>query len=185
MRTGPRIAKMQPLLPPKSEVPLPRLLYRRENAPTPPVEAEPNRDAWTGLRQSRGSGDGVRLRDLVPDSPEELGRAPPRGGRRHDPPLAEARPVQEHAAQLPGMLDCECPGKVTEGDRVLSTEEGTPAIAPKPAAYVRLRNSFPPEFKAHPGESWKDFWRAVEFWLASEGVHLPPQARASRIMQQR
>ncbi|CAE7202150.1 RE2, partial [Symbiodinium necroappetens] len=33
-------------------------------------------------------------------------------------------------------------------------------------------------------ESWKDYWRAVEFWLASEGVNLPPAVRSSRLMQQ-
>ena len=35
-----------------------------------------------------------------------------------------------------------------------------------------------------PGESWKDYWRSVEFWLASEGANLPPEVRASRLMQQ-
>ena len=44
--------------------------------------------------------------------------------------------------------------------------------------------TFPPEFKARPGESWKEYWRSVEFWLASEGVNLPPAVRGSRLMQQ-
>ncbi|CAE7809264.1 unnamed protein product [Symbiodinium microadriaticum] len=35
-----------------------------------------------------------------------------------------------------------------------------------------------------PGESWKDYWRSVEFWLASQGANLPPEVRASRLMQQ-
>ncbi|OLP99839.1 Anaphase-promoting complex subunit 10 [Symbiodinium microadriaticum] len=30
----------------------------------------------------------------------------------------------------------------------------------------------------------EDFWRAVEFWLASEGVNLPREVRGSRLMQQ-
>ncbi|CAE7756515.1 RE2 [Symbiodinium sp. CCMP2456] len=29
-----------------------------------------------------------------------------------------------------------------------------------------------------------DYWRAVEFWLASEGINLPPEVRSSRLMQQ-
>ena len=49
---------------------------------------------------------------------------------------------------------------------------------------LKLHSSFPPAFHAKPGESWKDYWRSVEFWLASEGAHLPPNVRAARLMQQ-
>ena len=50
--------------------------------------------------------------------------------------------------------------------------------------FLKLHSSFPPAFHAKPGESWKGYWRSVEFWLASEGAHLPPNVRASRLMQQ-
>ncbi|CAE7569369.1 unnamed protein product [Symbiodinium microadriaticum] len=49
--------------------------------------------------------------------------------------------------------------------------------------FLRLHSSFPPEFKAKPGESWKDYWRSVEFWLASEGANLPASVRGARLMQ--
>ena len=51
-------------------------------------------------------------------------------------------------------------------------------------SFLKLHSSFPPAFYAKPGESWKDYWRTVEFWLASEGAHLPANVRAARLMQQ-
>ncbi|CAE7425559.1 psaC, partial [Symbiodinium necroappetens] len=57
-------------------------------------------------------------------------------------------------------------------------------LRPEGSSYLKLHSSFPPEFRAKPGESWKDHWRSVEFWLASEGSNLPPGIRASRPMQQ-
>ena len=51
------------------------------------------------------------------------------------------------------------------------------------AGYTKLRHSFPRKFRAPPGEFCKGNWRSVEFWLASEGEHLPPAVRGSRLMQ--
>ena len=48
----------------------------------------------------------------------------------------------------------------------------------------KLSSSYPPIFYARPGESWQEYWRTVEFWLASEGKSLPPEVQGPRLMQQ-
>eukprot|EP00438_Fugacium_kawagutii_P018223 Skav218338 [mRNA] locus=scaffold755:524268:527747:- [translate_table: standard] len=49
---------------------------------------------------------------------------------------------------------------------------------------AKLSSSYPPIFYARPGESWVDYWRSVQFWLASEGKSLPVEVRGPRLMQQ-
>ena len=51
-------------------------------------------------------------------------------------------------------------------------------------ANSKLSSSYPPIFYARPGESWQEYWRTVEFWLASEGKSLPPEVQGPRLMQQ-
>lgn len=48
-----------------------------------------------------------------------------------------------------------------------------------------LSSSYPPIFYARPGESWQEYWRTVEFWLASEGKSLPPEVRLMQQLRER
>ena len=153
--------------PEDDEVPFPRLLSRRENSP------EPKPESFSFVRAQRG-GAAVSLLER----PE--GRAfladPPQDHRSAQVPSANV-PVREPVG--------ECQGQAMPGETVISSEAGEAKVAKRvPDNYLKLHSSFPPEFKARPGESWKDYWRAVEFWLASEGVNLPPAVRSSRLMQQ-
>ena len=148
-----------------SAVPLPRLLSRYENA-TEPKPNGPPREVWT----EPGAAAAGRP---VPRSLQDdfaVARRPPDDGR--DP-------------RAPGALVGECQGQVTEEHVADSATEGKGKSqgASKSGEYLRLHSSFPPEFRARPGESWKDYWRGVEFWLASEGSNLPPAVRGSRLMQ--
>ena len=77
--------------------------------------------------------------------------------------------------------------QLRQGDRVLEnqrSESQSESGVPTSQTFLKLHSSFPPAFHAKPGESWKDYWRTVEFWLASEGANLPPNVRAARLMQQ-
>ena len=49
---------------------------------------------------------------------------------------------------------------------------------------TKLSSSYPPIFNARPGESWVQYWRTVQFWMASEGKALPLEMRGPRLMQQ-
>ena len=52
--------------------------------------------------------------------------------------------------------------------------------APGGSSYMKLHSSFPPFFCAKPGESWKDYWRSVEFCLVSEDVRAQLKERAAK-----
>ena len=103
-----------------------------------------------------------RSRALLLDPPEE-----PAPGDPHGPEQDEAEQPQQSHGTSSRMASTG--GKRDDGGG---------------GSYLKLHSSFPPAFFAKPGESWKDYWRSVEFWLASEGAHLPSNVRAGRLMQQ-
>ena len=157
-----------------SEVPYPRLLARRENSPDHagvPYDRARLREWASGLDRLRPERQDLRL-----DQPHDRLSAQ---GDRGDNPLRD--------------LACECPGQAKEEHPVILSEEGNGKSERKQDAsgagggqssFLKLHSSFPPEFRARPGESWRDYWRGVEFWLASEGAQLPHAVRSSRLMQQ-
>eukprot|EP00434_Breviolum_minutum_P038103 symbB.v1.2.033789.t1/scaffold4247.1/size72962/1 len=48
----------------------------------------------------------------------------------------------------------------------------------------KVSNSYPPVFKAKQGESYKDWKRAVKFWIKGEGGQLPEELIGPRVMVQ-
>eukprot|EP00439_Symbiodinium_sp_Y106_P022212 s3337_g2.t1 len=159
-------------------VPLPSLLSRKENKNASTDRAQLETDS--NLQAARGD------RALLAASPQGEQRA-----LREAPAQGHGRPEGQRSAQLRGDPLSECQGQGKEGDRVIplpdrlgkdTGPERTEGSGDK--GFLKLHNSFPPEFKARPGESWQDYWRSVEFWLASEGVNLPASVRGSRLMQQ-
>eukprot|EP00438_Fugacium_kawagutii_P010864 Skav216248 [mRNA] locus=scaffold20:99205:112201:+ [translate_table: standard] len=48
----------------------------------------------------------------------------------------------------------------------------------------KVSSSYPPIFRAKPGESYKEWRRSVDFWLGGEGTAIPPELIGPRIMVQ-
>ena len=48
----------------------------------------------------------------------------------------------------------------------------------------KLSSSYPPIFRAKPGESYKEWRRSVDFWLGGEGNAIPAELIRPRIMFQ-
>ena len=48
----------------------------------------------------------------------------------------------------------------------------------------KVSSSYPPVFKAKQGESYRDWKRAVKFWLRGEGHQLPHHLVGPRVMVQ-
>lgn len=49
---------------------------------------------------------------------------------------------------------------------------------------TKISSSYPPIFRAKPGESYKEWKRAVGFWLGGEANTLPPELVGPRLMVQ-
>ena len=176
--------------PEDDEVPLPRLLSRRENSPPAKDETAPVRAQWEEARHGdagrapRNDSPRAHSRALLPvrlgAEVRAAGPAPTTletRAHRNDSPQGEPRApgngeVLARRHEGGGPLEEGKPGEASHGPKADSGN------------FLKLHNSFPPEFKARAGESWKDYWRSVEFWLASEGVNLPASVRGSRLMQQ-
>ena len=160
-------------------VPLPRLLARRENSPPPlPGSSKEPPAGRAQLQESSraASRAALAVAALPGDSPQSISR-----DLRQDQGAALGPGQPRGSAQLRDDLDRECPGRGGDGDIQLRVSERQEKGAGEERGFLKLHNSFPPEFKARPGESWKDYWRSVEFWLASEGVNLPASVRGSRL----
>eukprot|EP00435_Cladocopium_sp_Y103_P054339 s254_g17.t1 len=67
--------------------------------------------------------------------------------------------------------------------QVLSVHEKTDKDEEK-KAQGKLSSSYPPVFKAKQGESYRDWKRAVKFWLRGEGQQLPHSIVGPRVMVQ-
>ena len=69
-----------------------------------------------------------------------------------------------------------------------SGETGAVGDAKEPAAAGERKgkasSSYPPIFRAKPGESYKEWRRAVDFWLGGEGNAIPPELVGPRLMVQ-
>ena len=48
----------------------------------------------------------------------------------------------------------------------------------------KISSSYPPVFRAKPGESYREWKRAVGFWLGGEAGPLPPELIGPRLMVQ-
>ena len=48
----------------------------------------------------------------------------------------------------------------------------------------KVSNTYPPIFRAKPGESYRDWRRSVDFWLGGEGHQIPVEYIGPRIMVQ-
>ena len=48
----------------------------------------------------------------------------------------------------------------------------------------KITSSYPPVFRAKQGENYKDWKRAVKFWMKGEGTHLPTALVGPRVMVQ-
>lgn len=48
----------------------------------------------------------------------------------------------------------------------------------------KTSSSYPPIFRAKPGESYKEWRRSVDFWLGGEGNSIPAELIGPRIMVQ-
>ena len=48
----------------------------------------------------------------------------------------------------------------------------------------RISSSYPPIFRAKPGESYKEWKRAVDFWIGGEAASLPDELIGPRVMVQ-
>ena len=115
---------------------------------------------------------------------------------QHDSGVCHANDHQPHGVPAsPGSPTSPKQLKDEFGRPTGRTPGGEPSIAggsgcsdgKKQAEFAmsgKLSSSYPPIFYARPGESWLDYWRTVEFWLASEGRTLPPEVRGPRLMQQ-
>ena len=76
-------------------------------------------------------------------------------------------------------------GHIPTGEPSIAGGSGSGATnKAEPLVGNKLSSSYPPIFYARPGESWADYWRTVQFWLASEGRTLPAEVRGPRLMQQ-
>ena len=193
--------------PPGTDVPLPRLLSRNENKRDAPSPSRAQSRGEEGAVEARGLlRDSAQVREgLASDGAHGL--RPELLPLRHDPPQGvvpnganglrpELLPLRHDPLQGLGQVGSGVRSKEMVVSSGLSVDQGAGGDSaarrggesgsshPSGAGYLRLHSSFPPEFRARPGESWKDYWRAVEFWLASEGVNLPPEVRSSRLMQQ-
>ena len=138
-------------------------------------------DSPQGLGTAMSVANGLRpeLHPLRDDSPPGLGPEPAVA----DGLRPELHPLRHDSQHDRGIGQLQSGGRELESSKsVRRGGEGGPGNGGQ--GYLRLHSSFPPEFRARPGESWKDYWRAVEFWLASEGINLPPEVRSSRLMQQ-
>ncbi|CAE7682647.1 RE2 [Symbiodinium necroappetens] len=158
--------------PEDDEVPFPRLLSRRENSPEP----KPKTMVWTRAQRGGLASGTIRQEERRPlqvDPPQDRRPAQDDGDNTRLRELAGGCQGQV----MPTVTAIPSEGGEGKNERKASEGQGG-------GSYLKLHSSFPPEFRARPGESWKDYWRAVEFWLASEGTNLPPAVRSSRLMQQ-
>ncbi|CAE7326527.1 psaC [Symbiodinium sp. CCMP2456] len=172
-----------PPTPPGSMVPFPRLLSRRENSPEP--KEPPHRDflmlfnypiipknivEQEQYNQIFTFVPAISRKNIMEQAQE------PRGTGVVRPDLPQQVPGVTFAS-MTGVQDSQRQGSNGYGKEQKSGDTGGSG------GYLRLHSSFPPEFRAKPGESWKDYWRSVEFWLASEGSNLPASVRGARLMQ--
>eukprot|EP00435_Cladocopium_sp_Y103_P012273 s3261_g3.t1 len=109
-----------------------------------------------GQGRARGEGQGCASGHSSP-------RSPPAGGfdRQGNAPSGEVTSVGDGAGP-----------KEPGGDDDSKKAKGKPS------------NSYPPIFRAKPGESYRDWRRSVDFWLGGEGHQIPKEYIGPRIMVQ-
>ena len=136
------------------------------------------RENWTWEDQGHRSDSGQGRRSGVPSSRDDQGQghgnwrwtpqaspvSPPAGGfdRHGNPPSGEVSSVgDDFRPRGPG-------------------HEGKVGINAK----GKVSSSYPPIFRAKAGESYRDWRRALEFWLGGEGHQIPEEYIGPRIMVQ-
>ena len=116
-------------------------------------------------------------------------REVPFGGARGDPGGQGRRDGESEAAE---PVSPPAPGFDRDGNppsgEVSSVGDGGPPRAvnaeetKKPGG--KVSNTYPPIFRAKPGESYRDWRRSVDFWLGGEGHQIPVEYIGPRIMVQ-
>ena len=186
-----------PPTPPGSAVPFPRLLSRRENSPVPkepppPSRLFPERPELTApapgdLRASRLPAQAQEPRGTEVVRPDLRLRPGDQALEPHGTGVVRPDLHLRPGDQAPVRGDVLGQGSLGPDRQVQGSnsygKDSKQGDTGGSGGFLRLHSSFPPEFKAKPGESWKDYWRSVEFWLASEGANLPASVRGARLMQ--
>eukprot|EP00435_Cladocopium_sp_Y103_P044933 s129_g12.t1 len=104
------------------------------------------------------------------------------GGIEHDvdpgSPVSPVAPGFDRHGNLPS-------GEITSiGDGGGPREPGADREGDGKKLKGKASNSYPPIFRAKPGESYRDWRRSVDFWLGGEGHQIPPEYVGPRIMVQ-
>lgn len=147
---------------------------------------EPMRDGWHDWHHDRrrghweqpGRDDHGRVRGY------DHGGAHGDGGLRRDPwegndhgrEQGEASPLSVPAAR-------DVSGTLPSGEVSSAGNTKEPKVAGD-QKHSKVSSSYPPVFRAKPGESYKEWKRAVGFWLGGEANSLPPELIGPRLMVQ-
>ena len=108
-------------------------------------------------------------------------RGVPQGGREGGADLRE-RDAADHPHSVESDGDDHGKGDLPSG-RVMCVHEKQDKEEEK-RSMGKLSSSYPPVFKAKQGESYRDWKRAVKFWLRGEGHQLPHHLVGPRVMVQ-
>ena len=105
------------------------------------------------------------------------------GDQDQHPSGASGGQLSEHRAPSPESGgDGQGQGDLPSG-RILSVHDRSEKDEEK-KAQGKVSSSYPPVFKARQGESYRDWKRAVKFWLRGEGQQLPVSLVGPRVMVQ-
>ena len=108
-------------------------------------------------------------------------RGVPQGDREGGADLRE-RDAADHPHSVESDGDDHGKGDLPSG-RVMCVHEKQDKEEEK-RSMGKLSSSYPPVFKAKQGESYRDWKRAVKFWLRGEGHQLPHHLVGPRVMVQ-
>ena len=117
----------------------------------------------------------INMEDIVPGMIKAKDEVPLRGLRKGLRP-----PLQRPASIVMGTRHR---GKSSVGDAPDPKgpgDEGKAAMSGR----GKVSSSYPPIFRAKAGESYRDWRRALEFWLGGEGNQIPEELIGPRIMVQ-
>ena len=150
-------------------------------------------DPWADWYNSRPRHERARLHDGAPhgrfgepggDPPSEPGGSDGRDSDDHRQGQRGVRGKREIRAVSPTSPPA---GRDVSGSLPSGEMEGAGSQKEPAAAWDRrgkTSSSYPPIFRAKPGESYKEWRRSVDFWLGGEGHSLPAELVGPRIMVQ-
>lgn len=111
------------------------------------------------------------------------GRVPGAGGRGGDGSL-QSSPRSPPAAGYDRESNAPSGEVTSAGNGPGPREPGGSDATEEKKVKGRASNSYPPIFRAKPGESYRDWRRSVDFWLGGEGHQIPMEYVGPRIMVQ-